>query len=151
MMISAVIAALQGGWQLTARASGALLLGLGTRGASMDFKQFYLSADGRVNRKQWWLYLILPLFILSIIASIIDAATGHDPQQGLGPVTAIFSLLVLYPSIVVYIKRFHDRDKSGWWVLIALIPIIGAIWLLIECVFLKGTPGPKRFGRPVTS
>ena len=72
----------------------------------MDFKQFYLSADGRVNRKQWWLYLILPLFILSIIASIIDAATGHDPQQGLGPVTAIFSLLVLYPSIVVYIKRF---------------------------------------------
>ena len=116
----------------------------------MDFKQFYLSADGRVNRKQWWLWLILPLFILSIIVSIIDAATGHDPQQGIGPITAIFSLLAIYPSIVVYIKRFHDRDKSGWWVLIALIPIIGAIWLLIECGFLKGTPGPNRFGPPVT-
>jgi uncharacterized membrane protein YhaH (DUF805 family) len=125
-------------------------LRLVTRGASMDFKQFYLSADGRVNRKQWWLYLILPAFIISIIASIIDASTGHDPQQGIGPITAIFSLLILYPSIVVYIKRFHDRDKSGWWVLIALIPIIGAIWLLIECGFLKGTPGPNRFGPPVT-
>jgi uncharacterized membrane protein YhaH (DUF805 family) len=92
-------------------------LRLVTRGASVDFKQFYLSADGRVNRKQWWLYLILPAFIISIIASIIDASTGHDPQQGIGPITAIFSLLILYPSIVVYIKRFHDRDKSGWWVL----------------------------------
>jgi uncharacterized membrane protein YhaH (DUF805 family) len=115
----------------------------------MDFKQFYLSADGRVNRKQWWLWLILPVFVISIVASIIDAASGHDPQQGVGPVIAIFSLLVLYPSIVVYIKRFHDRDKSGWWVLIALIPIIGAIWMLIECGFLKGTPGPNRFGPPV--
>jgi uncharacterized membrane protein YhaH (DUF805 family) len=117
----------------------------------MDFRQFYLSADGRVNRKQWWLWLILPVFILSIIASIIDAASGHDPQQGIGPVTAIFSLLVLYPSIVVYIKRFNERDKSGWWVLLALIPVIGAIWLLIECAFVKGTPSPNRVGPPVTT
>jgi uncharacterized membrane protein YhaH (DUF805 family) len=117
----------------------------------MDFKQLYLSADGRVNRKQWWLYLILPALILGIIASIIDTASGHDPQQGLGPVTLIVYLLVLYPSIVVYIKRFHDRDKSGWWILIALIPIIGAIWLLIECGFLRGAPGPNRFGPPVTA
>jgi uncharacterized membrane protein YhaH (DUF805 family) len=121
------------------------------KGRSMDFKQFYLSADGRVNRKQWWLKLILPVFVITIITSIIDSATGHvDPQYGIGPVTSIFSLLILYPSIVVYIKRFHDRDKSGWWVLLALIPIIGAIWLLIECGFLKGTPGPNRFGPPVT-
>jgi hypothetical protein len=53
-------------------------------------------------------------------------------------------------DVIVYIKRFHDRDKSGWWVLIWLIPIIGAIWLLIELGFLKGTPGPNRFGSPVT-
>ena len=58
--------------------------------------------------------------------------------------------LALIPSIIVYIKRFHDRDKSGWWVLIGLIPIIGAIWLLIELGFLKGTDGPNRFGPPVT-
>ena len=101
---SAVIAAPQDAWQLTAPPSGALLPGLGTGGASMDFKQFYLSADGRVNRKQWWLWLILPLFIISIIASIIDAASGHDPQQGLGPVTAIFTLLVLYP----FDRRLHQ-------------------------------------------
>jgi len=117
----------------------------------MNFKQFYLSADGRVNRKQWWLKLILPIFVISIVLSIVDFATGHyDPQEKIGLFTGIFGLIALVPSIFVYIKRFHDRDKSGWWVLIALIPIIGAIWLLIECGFLKGTPGPNRFGPPVT-
>jgi uncharacterized membrane protein YhaH (DUF805 family) len=48
------------------------------------------------------------------------------------------------PSILVDIKRWHDRDKSGWWMPILFVPIIGAIWL-----FLAGTPGPNRFGGPV--
>jgi uncharacterized membrane protein YhaH (DUF805 family) len=51
---------------------------------------------------------------------------------------------------MVYIKRFHDRDKTGWWVLIGLIPLIGPLWLLIELGFLKGTDGANRFGPPVT-
>jgi uncharacterized membrane protein YhaH (DUF805 family) len=58
--------------------------------------------------------------------------------------------VALVLGVIVYIKRFHDRDKSGWWVLIGLIPIIGAIWLPIELGFLKGTPRPNRFGPPVT-
>jgi len=117
----------------------------------MDFKQFYFSPQGRVNRQQWWLWLILPVLVITAILSMIDVATGRfDPETGLGLFSGLFSLLVLIPSIIVHIKRFHDRDKSGWWVLIGLIPIIGAIWLLIELGFLKGTPGPNRFGPPVT-
>jgi len=115
----------------------------------MDYKQFYLSADGRVNRKQWWLKFVLPATIIGIIMSFIDVSTGHyDPETGIGLFSSIFALLVLIPAVMVYIKRFHDRDKSGWWVLIALIPIIGAIWILIELGFLAGTPGPNRFGPP---
>ena len=115
----------------------------------MDFKQFYLSAQGRVNRKQWWLKLILPVFVISIILAFVDMSTGHfDPQNGIGLFSSIFALLILIPAILVYVKRFHDRDKSGWWILIALIPIIGAIWMLIELGFLAGTPGPNRFGLP---
>ena len=117
----------------------------------MDFKRFYLSADGRVNRKQWWLWLVLPVFVISLILAFLDMATGHfDPEMGIGPLSAIFVLLALIPAVFVYIKRFHDRDKSGWWVLIGLIPIIGPIWLLVELGFLKGTAGPNRFGPPVT-
>jgi len=118
----------------------------------MDFQQFYLTAQGRVSRKQWWLWLVLPIFVISLILSLIDGAVGtYDPESGLGLLNGIWTLIVIIPSILVHIKRFHDRDKSGWWVLIALVPIIGAIWLLIELGFLAGTPGPNRFGPPVTA
>jgi uncharacterized membrane protein YhaH (DUF805 family) len=117
----------------------------------MDYQRFYLSADGRVNRKQWWLYLVVPAVIVSIILSMLDGAIGtFDPELGLGLLSGLWTLIILIPSIVVNIKRFHDRDKSGWWVLIGLIPIIGSLWLLIELGFLKGTEEPNRFGPPVT-
>ena len=70
-------------------------------------------------------------------------------KPGIGLFSGIFAILSLIPAIIVHIKRFHDRDKFGWWGLIVLIPIIGAIWLLIELGFLKGTLGPNRFGSPV--
>ena len=123
----------------------------------MDFKKFYFSPEGRVNRKQWWLWLVLPFTVIEILLGFVDMATGNfHPEAGIGLFTGIglfsgiFALFSLIPAIIVPIKRFHDRDKSGWWVLIGLIPIIGAIWLLIELGFLKGTPGPNRFGSPVT-
>jgi uncharacterized membrane protein YhaH (DUF805 family) len=117
----------------------------------MDYQKFYLSAEGRVNRKQFWLYLVLPAIVVSLILSLIDGAMGtFDAESGLGLLSGIWTLIILIPAILIYIKRFHDRDKSGWWVLIGLIPIIGAIWLLIELGFLSGTPGPNRFGPPVT-
>jgi len=62
---------------------------------------------------------VLPVFVISLILAFLDMATGHfDPEMGIGPLSAKFALLVLIPAIFVYIKRFHDRDKSGWWVLI---------------------------------
>jgi uncharacterized membrane protein YhaH (DUF805 family) len=118
---------------------------------NFDWKQFYLSGKGRVNRQQFWLRLVLPGFIISVVLLLIDMAIGtYDAQDGIGLLNGIFSLLILIPAILVYIKRWHDRDKSGWWNLILLIPIVGAIWFLIECGFLAGTPGPNRFGPPVT-
>lgn len=118
----------------------------------MDFQKFYFSAKGRANRKQLWLWLMLPVFAMYIVLVILDAALGTQfhPRGGLGLFSLIGPLIILFPLIVVQIKRFHDRDKSGWWVLIALVPLIGPLWLLIELGFLEGTPGPNRFGPPVT-
>lgn len=66
----------------------------------MDFKQFYLSAEGRVNRKQWWLWLVLPATVISLVLAFVDMATGHfDPEMGIGPLSAIFALLALIPSL----------------------------------------------------
>ena len=68
----------------------------------------------------------------------------------MGPVTSIvlllFGILVTWISIAVGIKRFHDRNKSGVWVLIIFVPVIGSLWYLIECGFLKGTTGPNNYG-----
>jgi uncharacterized membrane protein YhaH (DUF805 family) len=116
----------------------------------MTLTQFYLSAQGRANRKQFWLWLVLPFFIIGVVLTVIDNMLGtYDPERGIGTLSGIFSILALVPIIMVEIKRFHDRDKTGWWVLISLVPIIGAIWILVELGFLAGTPGPNRFGPPV--
>lgn len=115
----------------------------------MSFSELYFSAKGRIGRKTYWMKLIVPAIIISIILSMVDVSTGNfDPENGVGLFSGIFSLLILVPSIMMAIKRFHDRDKTGWWVLIGLIPIIGAIWLIVELGFLRGTDGPNRFGPP---
>jgi uncharacterized membrane protein YhaH (DUF805 family) len=117
----------------------------------MDFKKFYLSPEGRVNRKQFWLWLVVPFTAIEILLVLVDVATENfNPELSIGLLSGIFALVALIPTFIVYIKRFHDRDKSGWWLLIALIPIIGAIWILVELGFLRGTPSPNRFGPPVT-
>jgi uncharacterized membrane protein YhaH (DUF805 family) len=117
---------------------------------NFDAKQFYLSADDRVDRKQWWFRLILPVFIITLVLVSFDMATGsYNPRTGFGTLSGLFMALAVIPSIFVHIKRFHDRDKSGWWVLIGLVPVIGALWFLIERGFLAGTPGPNPFGGPV--
>jgi len=81
--------------------AGAGLLPRGKKGGiQMDFKQFYLSAQGRVNRQQWWLKLVLPVTVISIILAFVDMATGRfDPETGVGLFSGIFGLLVLIPLI----------------------------------------------------
>jgi uncharacterized membrane protein YhaH (DUF805 family) len=58
----------------------------------------------------------------------------------------IVHLLLVWPALAVSVKRWHDRDKSGAWVLLNLLPVIGWIWALIDNGFLRGTSGPNRFG-----
>ena len=94
---------------------------------NFDWKQFYLSAQGRVNRKQFWLWLVLPCTVISVVLVLLDLALGtYDAKDGVGLFSSIFSLVVIVPAFLVYIKRWHDRDKSGWWMLIVLIPLVGA-------------------------
>ena len=113
----------------------------------MDLKQFYLSPRGRVSRSDWWLKYVLAMIVLTTVAGLLDAALGlSDPETGVGIISIVVTLLMIVPAIIVCIKRYHDRNKSGWWVLIVLIPIIGGIWQIIELGFLRGTIGQNRFG-----
>lgn len=58
----------------------------------------------------------------------------------------LVNLLLLWPALAISVKRWHDRDKPGWWALIAFVPVIGWIWVSIENGLMRGTHGPNRFG-----
>lgn len=87
----------------------------------------------RSRRKEYWMF-VLVTFILTIVLSIIDGAVGLEVAEGVGILSTLFSLLIIIPSLSVTVRRLHDIGKSGWWVLISLIPIIGIIVLLVFTV-----------------
>ncbi len=122
--------------------------------------QLFFSFSGRTNRAPWWIGLIVIAVVGSVLSAIfigsaMSGMVGIDPQDSAAIMaamsrilipSAIIGLVLLWPSLAVYTKRWHDRNKSGWWTLIGLIPVIGGLWLLIELGFLKGTAGPNQYG-----
>ncbi|SNS46807.1 Uncharacterized membrane protein YhaH, DUF805 family [Sphingomonas laterariae] len=120
----------------------------------------YAQFSGRSRRKEYWMFVLL-VFIIYVIAMFLDsmlgfgttsryadlsdtsAAVGFNSQGGI--LTAIAMLALFLPSLAVGVRRLHDTDRSGWWILIGLVPIIGTIVLLVfYCT--DGTKGPNRFG-----
>ncbi len=100
----------------------------------------YAVFNGRARRKEYW-YFFLFNIIISIVLGIIDAVTGSFSQEfGMGLLGGIYMLAVLIPGIAVSVRRLHDTNRSGWWLLISLIPLIGAIVLI---VFLASDSKPE--------
>jgi uncharacterized membrane protein YhaH (DUF805 family) len=98
----------------------------------------YVNFSDRACRSEYWFWILF-IIVAEIVTSIIDFAIG------LGVVTALFGLATVLPNIAVVIRRLHDLDRTGWWIFLGLIPLIGAIILLIWfCT--RGTDGPNRFG-----
>ncbi|MGD2251724.1 MAG: DUF805 domain-containing protein [Anaerolineales bacterium] len=108
----------------------------------MDLKDLLFSFEGRINRQPFWLFA-LPIGLIGMLL----AAFIYFVSFRIGLIlTAIFGLLIIYPSLAVAVKRWHDLDKSGWWMCIALVPVVGQIWALVETGFLPGTVGPNQYG-----
>jgi len=113
------------------------------------------SVQGRVNRAKFWLVHVVMWVVMMIAFGAIlgSAAVSSDPQAALqsvglvgGIVLLIVYILALWIGLAIAAKRWHDRNKSAWWILIAFVPVVGALWYLIECGFLRGTTGPNKFG-----
>ena len=101
----------------------------------------YVVFSGRAARPAYWWWFLFAILV-AVAASIIDAAIGS-----FGVVSGLAGLALLLPGLSVAIRRLHDIDHSGWWVLIGLIPIIGFIVLLIFYL-REGDPGENRYGSP---
>lgn len=109
----------------------------------MDWKQLLLTYEGRISRQPYWIGTLALIAVVIVVQFAASAALGETIGAILGTVA---QLAILYPAICLSIKRWHDRNKSGWWVLIGLIPVIGGIWTLVECGCLAGTSGVNDYG-----
>jgi uncharacterized membrane protein YhaH (DUF805 family) len=106
--------------------------------------QKYIGFSGRAARSEYW-YWVLFVLLLQIAAWLIDMTLFGFNTTGVNPIGAIVSLATLLPGLAVSVRRLHDIDRVGWWIFLALIPIIGAI-VLIYWACLRGTVGANRFG-----
>lgn len=122
----------------TTGASGGYTRQVGMVEAFKLFFSNYINFEGRSNRGEYW-WAFLAIILISIGLTVIDA------MLGIALLGMIFSLATLVPGIAIGIRRLHDIDKSGWFLLIGLIPLIGAL-VLIYFFIQKPTPGPNRFG-----
>lgn len=106
-------------------------------GQEIDVMHFLFSAKGRLSRKPF------NLFMFSLYGGfLILGGYKDDPPWW----SVLFLLSMVWPAVVIQIKRWHDRGKSGHWFFINFIPFIGSFWVLIETSFLRGTVGENRYG-----
>ena len=97
--------------------------------------------SGSCNGCDWEIQALLgPVYDIQRLGIDIVASPRHADM--------VVNLLLFWPQVGVSVKRWHDRNKSGWWVLIALVPFVGWVWVLVENGFLRGDAGANRFGDP---
>src|SRR5262245_22421679 len=113
----------------------------------VDIRALLFSFEGRIGRWSYWVFLLAYIAIDALLFSIDHSPGMPGEGKEVGLLSVIFSLLAVYPCLAVCVKRCHDRDRAGWFMLVALIPIVN-LWPLIELSFLPGTIGANRFGLP---
>ncbi len=111
----------------------------------------YATFSGRAARPEFWWYTLF-LLVLVAVLNIIDGAIiapmlGFEPFQAEAgePISTLVALALVIPTIAVSVRRLHDTDRSGWWYLIGIVPIIGTL-LLLWWYTRPGTEGQNRFG-----
>ncbi|HEV8691277.1 MAG TPA: DUF805 domain-containing protein [Ideonella sp.] len=106
--------------------------------------RLYLGLRGRVTRRTFWLHGVLALLVGGVVGVALLEIAGVHPDRA----EKWASLMIAWPAIAISAKRWHDRNRAGWWALIVLIPIpvIPQLWALIDNGFVPSTKGPNRFG-----
>lgn len=105
----------------------------------------YLGFTGRAQRSEYWYFQLFNLIIFIVLA-VIDASFGTlHPEVGMGLLSGLYWLAVLLPSIAVTVRRLHDTGRSGWWLLLVFVPLIGGIIVLVF-MLLDSQPGQNQHG-----
>ena len=113
----------------------------------LTWMQILFSFTGRIPRRQYWAAALITIIAIMPVAVLVQL-WGADKSMGvvLGLLLLVTSVFMIWSGLAVAVKRWHDRGKSGWWIFIGMIPIIGPIWAFIECGCLRGTEGANQYG-----
>lgn len=112
----------------------------------------YADFSGRARRKEYWMFVLFNILFATILGVADQGIGTFNDLTGYGMLSGIYTLVILIPAIAVGVRRLHDVGKSGWMLLIGLIPLIGFIWLLVLFVTdsdlgtNKYGPNPKGIG-----
>ena len=110
-----------------------------------DMMSLWISLKGRISRRDFWLKVYLPCLGVFICAFTLDLITNQNGNNvGFG-ISALAYLITLWPMLAASIKRSHDRNRSGWFVVLFIVPFLN-IWPVIEVYFLSGTCGENQYG-----
>jgi uncharacterized membrane protein YhaH (DUF805 family) len=106
----------------------------------------YADFAGRARRTEFWMFTLFSA-IISIVLGLLDSLLGLAFVEGTmsGWLGMLYALAVLLPSLAVTVRRLHDTSRSGWWVLIGLVPIVGGIVLIVFCA-MPGNMGANAYG-----
>ena len=104
----------------------------------------YADFSGRARRKEYWFFVLFNV-IINFVLAFLDGMLHMTTSTGIGVLSGLYTLAVLIPSIAVAARRLHDTGRSGWWMLIAFIPLIGWLVLLFFMV-LDSQPGTNAYG-----
>ncbi|MER6250369.1 DUF805 domain-containing protein [Streptomyces sp. NPDC001584] len=105
----------------------------------LDVLKKYAVFSGRARRQEYWMFFLFNL-AAAVILTILDGVLGTSPV-----LYSIYVVAVLLPSLGVAVRRLHDTGKSGWWILIGLVPFVGFIWFIV-LLATAGQPQPNQYG-----
>ncbi|MGL5336745.1 MAG: DUF805 domain-containing protein [Enterovibrio sp.] len=105
----------------------------------------YAVFSGRAPRKEFWYFTLINVLCTVVLVFIDEKLGFFYPQVGIGVLSGVYTLLALLPSTGVLMRRLHDTGRSAWWGLITLIPLLGAI-ILVVLLALKGQPYDNKYG-----
>lgn len=105
----------------------------------------YVNFSGRARRKEYWMFALFNLIISVVLMVLGMMLSGGGSSSGANLIVDLYGLAVFLPSLGVSVRRLHDIGKSGWFLLLAFIPFVGAIILLVFCC-QEGQQGPNQYG-----
>ena len=105
----------------------------------------YADFDGRARRKEYWMYQLVNFAVVMILYVSDAFAAIFDTGLGIGVLTIGYSLAVLIPGLAVQVRRLHDTGRSGWWIFVGLVPVIGA-FALLAFMLIEGDAGANEYG-----